>query len=118
MRVATPTGRRSAFTLVEIMIVVAIIGLLAAIAIPNFNRARSNAQSKTCIKNLSTIESAKHIWGVEKGKSDGDEPTASELYGPDLYIKEEPVCPTGGSYSVNPIGTVATCSKGADGHTL
>lgn len=118
MRIAKSIGSRSAFTLVEIMIVVAIIGLLAAIAIPNFARARSNAQSKTCLKNLSTIESAKQIWGVEKGKSTGDEPTTAELYGPDLYIKEEPVCPTGGTYTIGPIGNLATCSKFADGHTL
>ncbi len=109
---------RSAFTLVEIMIVVMIIGLLATIAIPNFVRARVNAQAKVCITNLSNLESAKQIWGVEKGKTTGDEPTLADLVGPDLYIKKEPVCPTGGTYAIHPIGDLSTCTRSADGHTL
>lgn len=109
---------RSGFTLVEIMIVIAIIGLLATIALPNFMRARQNAQSKTCITNLSNIESAKQIWGVEKGKTTGDEPTFAELVGPDLYIKRTPTCPAGGTFYINPIGDLATCTKSTEGHTL
>ena len=53
------------FTLVEIMIVVAIIGLLAAIAVPNFVRARTAAQADTCINNLRQIDSVKQEWGLE-----------------------------------------------------
>lgn len=118
MRVRTSVYQRRGFTLVEIMIVVAIIGLLAAIAIPNYARARTDAQRKACIKNLTTIESAKQVWGLEKGKTNGDEPSKGELYGADLYIKAEPACPAGGSYTINAIGTAASCSKAADGHTL
>ncbi len=118
MQLARNARLNGAFTLVEIMIVVAIIGLLAAIAIPNFARARSNAQSKTCIKNLTTIEAAKQVWGVEKGKTNGDEPSTAELYGPELYIKDVPRCPTSGTYTIHAIGDMATCSKGSDGHTL
>ena len=60
------------FTLVEIMIVVAIIGLLAAIAIPSFVHARAKSQATVCINNLRQIESAVQEFALEKGKSVGE----------------------------------------------
>jgi len=61
-------GPRSGFTLIEIMIVVAIIGLLAAIAIPNFAKMRTKAQRQACIMNLKTLDSAKEAWRPKAGK--------------------------------------------------
>ncbi|MGD1088864.1 MAG: prepilin-type N-terminal cleavage/methylation domain-containing protein [Verrucomicrobiota bacterium] len=75
----TKTSRMAGFTLVEIMIVVAIIGLLAAIAIPNFLRARSTSQMNACINNLRQIDAAKQQWALEYGKSAGTTPTSTSL---------------------------------------
>jgi prepilin-type N-terminal cleavage/methylation domain-containing protein len=66
------TNKKAGFTLVEIMIVVAIIGLLAAIAIPNFVKARENAQLNSIFNNLRIIEGAKDQWALENKKGTGD----------------------------------------------
>jgi len=104
------------FTLLEIMIVVAIIGLLLAIAVPNWAKTRVRAQTDACIENLSQIETAKQLWGLEHGMTNGDTPVDDDLFGASLYMKEKPLCPSGGSYTIQPVGTPATCV--ITGHTL
>ena len=113
------TSRKSGFTLVEIMIVVAIIGLLAAIAIPNFIKARELSQRNACIANLKQIDGAKQTWALETKQVGTVTPTAAQLYGATLYIRDTPTCPAAGTYSENAVDTKPTCSKGStDGHTL
>ena len=104
------------FTLVEMMIVVAILGLIVAIAIPNFLKSRIQARKQVCIETLSQIESAKQLWGLEAGKHEGDAPTRADLIGPTLYLKKDPDCPAGGTYDFQTIGVSATCN--IEGHTL
>jgi len=112
-------SRKTAFTLVEIMIVVAIIGLLAAIAIPNFLRARDTSQQNACINNLRLVDAAKEQWAMEQGKQVTDTPAAS---GTDLTpylgrgsMGELPTCPADSqntfltSYSLNNVGSPPTC---------
>jgi prepilin-type N-terminal cleavage/methylation domain-containing protein len=98
------------FTLLEILIVVAVVGILVALAIPNFMKSRNHARKQTCIENLSQIESAKQIWGVENAKKDGDIPSEADLVGSGRYIKQMPLCAAGGTYSFNAIGATATCT--------
>jgi prepilin-type N-terminal cleavage/methylation domain-containing protein len=110
------TNRKSGFTLVEIMIVVAIIGLLAAIAIPNFVKARGTAQKNACINNLRQIDGAKEQWALENKKSTGSATVDNEV---NAYIKGgAPTCPGGGSYTYNPVDNNPTCNLSSSGHTL
>jgi len=107
----------SGFTLVEILIVVAIIGLLCAIAIPNYVRARANSQASACINNLRQIDGAIQQFAIENQKTLG----ASVNYPNDLtpYVKLNssssiPGCPANGTYSVSPVGIEPSvlCSLG------
>jgi prepilin-type N-terminal cleavage/methylation domain-containing protein len=115
MRTTFPSRRRAAFTLVEIMIVVAVIGLLAAMAIPNLVRARANAQANGCINNLRRIDDAASQFAIEHGKSTGDHVSLNRDLTP--YIKMNaagklPACPANGTYGIENIGDRPDCSIG------
>ena len=100
---------KKGFTLVEIMIVVAIIAILAAVAIPNFVKYRRNAQATSCIANLKQIQTAKEQWMMANGKPPA---SLSEISGPANYIKSTPVCPANGSYTIGSDGVDPICSVG------
>ena len=110
------TSRKSAFTLVEIMIVVAIIGLLAAIAIPNFIKARETSQQKACISNLRQLDAAKATFALENKKAGSYPVVFSEIVGPTLYVRDMPSCPANGNYFENFVDGHTLCTVA--GHTL
>lgn len=92
-------NKRKAFTLVEIMIVVLIIGILLAIAVPNFIKARQNSRLQTIVGNLKQIESAKEQWAMDKGMTSTDEPAEADLV-PE-FMKVWPTGPVTGDYVAN-----------------
>ncbi len=128
---------KKGFTLVEIMIVVAIIGLLAAIAIPSFMRARLTSQQNACVNNLRQIEAAKDQYSLEMGLTNLSAITFANI-GPTAasggYLKAWPNCPASSNsalkgaqknpsatiadYEINVIGSNATCKVVAATHVL
>src|SRR5476649_2014495 len=119
----TKPKRKAGFTLVEIMIVVAIIGLLAAIAIPNFIRARTTSQAKACINNLHQMSGAIQQWALENRQGYSATVTTASIT---PYIKLNsasslPGCPAGGSYTLTTVSAQPTCNIGTSttpGHIL
>lgn len=115
----TKTNKTGGFTLVEIMIVVAIIGLLAAIAIPNFVKARNTTQKNACINNLTKISGAIEQWALETNQKDGQAVDEENIKG---YMQGEkmPTCPAGGEYTLGKVGDAkpVTCSQTSLGHEI
>jgi prepilin-type N-terminal cleavage/methylation domain-containing protein len=107
------------FTLLEMMTVVAIIGLLAAIAIPNFLKARSTSQMNTCINNLRQIDSAKQDWAFQTGAAQTATPTAADLQPylgrgdsgslNSVYCPLAPTKTTAKSYTIGKMSTTPVC---------
>jgi len=113
-------NHKAGFTLVEIMIVVAIIGLLAAIAIPNFVRARTTAQMNACINNLRQIDGAIQQWALEQKKDAAAVVTPADVT---PFLKNSVACPSGGtdindSYSMTTVNEQPKCLKVAGTHKL
>src|SRR6266446_6383600 len=107
------TPHRPGFTIVELMIVVAIIGILAAIAVPYFVRTRTTAQKSACISNLREIENAMSQWALDQKQSDTAPVNFADI---SPYLKDSVICPAGGtsftdSYSITTASAEPACTR-------
>ena len=134
MKVFRPNNKQTGFTLVEIMIVVLIIGILLAIAIPNFVAARESSRAKACVGNLKQIDSAKQQCAMDNKlgaaatatfvadltTTSPSPPTQNGVYqlvGASGYIRAVPVCPSAGTYANGTVAVTPTCTISAPGGT-
>jgi hypothetical protein len=92
---------------VGIALSILVIPLMAAIAIPNFVKARTTAQMNACINNLRQMDGAKQQWALEHKKPETATPTARDL---EPYLKARLECPAGGVYTIHAVGERPTCS--------
>ena len=79
-------------------------------------RVHTASPRNACIANLIQIHGAKCTWALENNKTNTAQPTASQLYGPNNYIRDELTCPSGGTYTLGNVGTKPRCSVA--GHTI
>ena len=105
---------RNGFTLLEIMIAVAIIGLLATLALPSFFNARVTSMKNTCISHMTQISGAKDQYALSHN---GLAPSSIAELTPEI-IRREPHCPAGGNYTIGALGEDPSCSQSAAGHTI
>lgn len=113
---ATQTRSSSAFSLVEIMVVVAVILILAVMGTIGWVRARTTAQAKICISNLRAIDDAKQIWAGDTKSATTATPTIAAL---STYFRDGrmPVCPGGGTYNIRTVNQKPTCTlRASKGH--
>jgi prepilin-type N-terminal cleavage/methylation domain-containing protein len=115
-------SKTSGFTLIEIMIVVALIGLLATMATPTWVRARTRSQTNTCVNNLRQIEAAKQQWAMETKQPTNATPVYTDI---SSYLKNSVSCPTAGtdtsfsgSYQPNDLGNQPSCLIAPGTHSL
>jgi prepilin-type N-terminal cleavage/methylation domain-containing protein len=111
---------REGFTLVEIMIVVAIIGMLASIAIPNYINARAKANTVACISNLKLIDGAVQQWALELKRDEKQAVTYRDIRS---YLRNPVICPAGetsfdDSYALTTVDQRPVCLRRPDAHQM
>lgn len=102
--------------LIVVFVFFFVVPFITALVVPSVVKARQESQRAACLANLKTIDAAKATWAKEKRKSNQDSPSDFDLFGPGLYVETKPLCPAGGIYSINAVGSKQTCTIA--GHTL
>ena len=113
MRTLLNRRRERGFTLVEIMIVVLIIGILLAVAVPSFISARERSRANACRSNLRQMQAAKEQWAMANNQGPNATPAWTDLV--PNFIQQQPRCPSNGTYTLGNMATNPTCSIGNNG---
>lgn len=111
-------SHQQGLSLIELAIVVAVVGVMAMIALPNLFSARKSAEDKVCIANLRVIKHAKEKWGFEQKKGEDDIPTYIDIKPYLSKTQTENICPIGGKYTLGALNEDPTCEYGNLGHSL
>lgn len=112
---------KDGFTIIELLIVLAVIAIILSIAIPNYAKSRLESQKNACIANLRQINSAVDEWVIENKIGTGTVPAESDDEAIYAYLKgSRPRCPAAGVYTIHAVGSTeqVTCSLSDKGHTL
>lgn len=102
--------RKRGFSLIEMIIVCLVIGILLAIAVPQWITVRTISQKNSCYENQRQIDNAKFRWAMGEAKKGDDTPTEADLTD---YLKDFPKCPTSGTYTIGKVDEKVTCSDHA-----
>ena len=111
-------SRQTGLSLIELAIVVAVLGVMAMIALPNLFSSRKTAEDKVCISNLRAIKHAKEKWGFDKKKQPSDIPTYDDIKEYLSKTTQLSICPVGGKYTLGALNENPSCEFAAQGHVL
>jgi prepilin-type N-terminal cleavage/methylation domain-containing protein len=114
----TVHSRQEGLALIELAIVVAVLGVMAMIALPNLFSARKTAEEKVCIANLNSIKHAKEKWGFDEKKGDDEIPSYSDIKPYLSKTQTQNICPIGGKYTLGSLSENPSCEYVNLGHTL
>jgi hypothetical protein len=92
------------------VLMIFVVGLLAAVAIPNFVKAKQQAQFQACKKNMAVIQTTKEMWAKDNAKPDDAVPVDADLFGPGKSLLLKPECPAGGTFSLNSVKENPSCT--------
>jgi len=109
-------SRKSGFTVIELLVLITMIALLVSIAVPAHSRQLVRTRTKVCVANLNRLEGAKIAWAKQSAKIVGEACVMSDIVGAGKYLREQPVCPSGGAYTLGAVGVKPTCS--IPGHVI
>ncbi|OFX15803.1 MAG: hypothetical protein A2Z18_10725 [Armatimonadetes bacterium RBG_16_58_9] len=117
MNIVQRNSARIGFSLIEIMVVIMVLSLLVAMAVPHFIRARDSSRGKACTQNLREFETAKEQWAMNTRAAASETPAVADLVTEYMKGTEDtlPLCPSSGSYQLNDLGTLPTCDIGDNG---